>query len=112
MQVGGFTSISRGMLAGSNIMRLARSGEIVERVMIVMTDGLHNTGPEPEPVAVGLASQGIVIHTIGFGADADVARMQRIAQIGHGEFFQADNGKQLNKIFRELALTLSTVITE
>lgn len=112
MQVGGATSISRGMLAGSSIMRLARSGEIIERVMIVMTDGLHNTGPEPEPVAVGLASQGIVIHTIGFGADADVARMKRIAQIGHGESFQADNGKQLNKIFRELATTLSTVITE
>ena len=112
MQVGGATSISRGMLAGSNIMRLARSGEIVERVMIVMTDGLHNTGPEPEPVAIGLASQGIVIHTIGFGADADVARMKRIAQIGHGDSFQANDGKQLNKIFRELAMTLSTVITE
>jgi Ca-activated chloride channel family protein len=59
MQVGGFTSISRGMLAGANIMKLARSGEIVERSVIVMTDGLHNTGPAPEPVAIALASQGI-----------------------------------------------------
>lgn len=112
MPVAGFTSISRGMEAGANIMKLARSGEIVERTMIVMTDGLHNTGPEPEPVAIALASQGIVIHTIGFGADADVVRMQRMAQIGNGRSFQANDGTQLNRAFRELALTLSTVITE
>ncbi len=112
MQVGGATSISRGMLAGANIMKLARSGEIVERTMIVMTDGLHNTGPDPEPVAIALANQGIVIHTIGFGSDADVFRMRRMAQIGDGKSFQANDGLELNKVFRELALTLSTVITE
>lgn len=112
MPVGGFTSISRGMEAGADIMKLARSGEIVERTMIVMTDGIHNTGPEPELVAIALAGQGIVIHTIGFGADADVVRLQKIAQIGNGKSFQANDGTQLNKVFRELALTLSTVITE
>ena len=112
MQVGGFTSISGGMSAGANIMKLARSGEFIERTMIVMTDGLHNTGPEPEPVAIALAAQGIVIHTIGFGVDADVVRMQNMAQIGNGRSFQANDGTQLNKAFRELALTLSTVITE
>ena len=112
MPVAGFTSISRGMEAGANIMRLSRSGEIVERTMIVMTDGLHNTGSEPEPVAIALASQGIVIHTIGFGGDADVVRMQKMAQIGKGKSFQANDGTELNKAFRELALTLSTVITE
>jgi len=112
MPVAGFTSISRGMEAGANIMKLARSGDIIERSMIVMTDGLHNTGPEPEPVAIALANKGIVIHTIGFGADADVVRMQKIAQIGNGKCFQANDGTQLNLVFRELALTLSTVITE
>ncbi|MDX1926675.1 MAG: VWA domain-containing protein [Pirellulaceae bacterium] len=112
MPVAGFTSISRGMEAGANIMRLSRSGEIVERTMIVMTDGLHNAGPEPEPIAIALASQGIVIHTVGFGSDADFGRMQRMAQIGNGRSFQANDGTQLNRAFRELALTLSTVITE
>lgn len=112
MQVGGYTSISRGMRAGANIMRGARSGEFIERAMIVMTDGLHNTGPDPEPVAVELARQGIVIHTIGFGSDADITRMRNIAQIGRGRFFHANDGTQLNNVFRELALTLSTVITE
>lgn len=112
MPVTGYTSISRGMEAGRNIMRLSRSGEIIERTMIVMTDGLHNAGPEPEPIAIALAGQGIVIHTISFGADADLARMQRMAQIGKGRSFQANDGTQLNRAFRELALTLSTVIIE
>jgi len=112
LQVGGFTSISGGMEAGSRIMKLARSGDIVERAMIVMTDGLHNTGPEPEPIAIALANQNIVIHTITFGADADRVRMQRIAAVARGESFHADTGVELNKVFRDLALTLSTVITE
>jgi len=77
-----------------------------------MTDGLHNTGPEPEPVAIGLASQQIVIHTITFGSDADKVRMQKIAAIGKGRAFHAADGIELNNVFRELALTLSTVITE
>ncbi len=112
LQVGGFTSISGGMEAGGRIMRSARSGDIVERTMIVMTDGLHNTGGEPEPVAIGLANQNVVIHTITFGRDADRRRMQRIAEVARGQSFHADTGAQLNKVFRDLALTLSTVITE
>ena len=112
LQVGGTTSISGGMEAGGRIMRAARSGDFIERTMIVMTDGLHNSGGEPEPVAIGLANQNVVLHTITFGSDADRSRMKRIAAVGHGDSFHADSGVQLNKIFRDLALTLSTVITE
>lgn len=112
MPVAGSTSISRGMSSGAKIMKRARSGQIVERSMIVLTDGLHNTGPLPEPVAVSIAADDIVIHTISFGSDADVTRMQNIAAIGKGQSFKADNGLQLDNVFRELALTLSTVITE
>jgi Ca-activated chloride channel homolog len=112
MPVAGSTSISRGMSAGEKIMKRARTGQIVERSMIVLTDGLHNTGPLPEPVAESIAADDIVIHTICFGSDADITRMQNIATIGKGQFFQADNGVELDNVFRELALTLSTVITE
>ena len=112
MPVAGSTSISRGMSAGANIMKRARTGQIVERSMIVLTDGLHNTGPLPEPVAVSIAADDIVIHTISFGSDADVTRMQNIAAVGKGQSFKADTGLQLDNVFRELALTLSTVITE
>jgi uncharacterized protein YegL len=112
LPVGGFTSISRGMQAGSNIMDRSRSPEFVERTMIVMTDGRHNRGQEPRIVARNLADDGVTIHTITFGQNADQPRMIEIAEIGGGRHFQADNGAELAAIYREIALTLSTIMTQ
>jgi uncharacterized protein YegL/Flp pilus assembly protein TadG len=108
----GFTSISRGMTAGEQIFQTGRSARFVERTMIVMTDGLHNRGEDPAIVARRLASQNIVIHTITFGGGADIPRMQQIAAIGQGQHFHAANGLQLAEIYREIALSLSTLLTE
>ncbi|KAA1259058.1 von Willebrand factor type A domain protein [Rubripirellula obstinata] len=112
LPVGGFTSISRGMQAGSNLMDRSRSPEFVERTLIVMTDGRHNRGPEPAAVATTLADDGVIIHTITFGTDADRPRMIDVANIGGGRHFHADNGDQLAEIYREIALTLSTMMTK
>ena len=112
MPVGGFTSISRGMQAGQAIMNAGRNADFVERTLIVMTDGRHNRGPEPRIVAESLAADGVQIHTITFGGNADLARMQEVAQIGGGRHFHALTGDQLREIYREIALSLSTVMTE
>lgn len=112
MRAGGATSISAGMEAGRQIMEASRSADFVERTMIVMTDGLHNTGREPRSVARQLANNDVTIHTITFGANADQSRMTEIADIGNGRHFHALNGDQLREIYREIALTLSTMITE
>ncbi len=112
LNANGFTSISRGMEAGGQIFASGRSAQFVERTMIVMTDGLHNRGPEPRLVAEALAAQGIVIHTITFGRSADIARMRQVAEIGRGRHFHADNGDELAQIYREIALTLGTLITQ
>jgi Ca-activated chloride channel homolog len=112
MFASGFTSISGGIKAGTEIMRGTRSSDFVERTMILMTDGIHNTGIAPEGPAADIAGLGVTIHTISFGADADRARMRNIAAIGKGKAFHADTGLQLENVFREIALTLNTVITE
>ncbi|QEG39899.1 vWA domain-containing protein [Roseimaritima ulvae] len=112
LRASGLTSISRGMTAGESIISAGRSRDFVERTMIVMTDGNHNRGPEPRTVATSLAAEGVVIHTITFGRDADKPRMREVAQIGRGRHFHADNGLELRDIYREIALTLSTMITE
>jgi Ca-activated chloride channel homolog len=112
LPVSGFTSISRGMRAGEAIFAGSRGREFVERTMIVMTDGIHNRGPEPRTVARDLAADGVTIHTITFGADADRGRMQDVAAIGRGRHFHADNGAELERIYREIALTLSTMMTQ
>lgn len=112
LRVGGYTSISRGMRAGQAIANDSQGIEFVERTMIVMTDGLHNRGPEPKEVAVELAADGVTIHTITFGQDADKVRMQEVASIGGGRHYHANDGTQLREIYREIALTLSTMMTE
>ncbi len=112
-QAAGLTSISGGIDAGTAIMRRGtRSSDFVEQTMILMTDGIHNTGRPPELPATNIAALGVTIHTISFGADADRSRMQNIAAIGKGKAYHADNGLQLNNVFREIALTLNTVISE
>lgn len=112
LPVAGLTSISAGMQAGQAVFRSGRPRAFVERTMIVMTDGQHNTGPEPITVVPGLVADGVQIHTITFGRGADVARMRQIAEAGSGQHFSATSGAQLAAIYREIALTLSTVITE
>ncbi|KLU07160.1 hypothetical protein RISK_000961 [Rhodopirellula islandica] len=112
LRTGGFTSISGGMQAGREIALRGRPPEFVERTMIVMTDGRHNRGIEPRVVANDLAADGVTIHTITFGAGADFGRMQDVARIGGGRHFHATDGAQLREIYREIALTLGTVLTE
>lgn len=112
MRFSGATSISAGMSAGARVLSGGRNTDFVERTMIVMTDGIHNSGRDPQIDAQILANQGVFIHTITFGAGADIARMKRIAVTGRGKHFHAANGAQLIQIYREIALTLSTLITK
>ncbi len=110
--VGGATNITSGMQSGLAIFNAGRSPLFNERTMIVMTDGIHNTGPEPFAVAQQIADANITIFTITFGADADQNRMRRVATIGKGKHFHAVTGNRLREVFREIALTLSTLMTE
>ncbi|TWU40719.1 von Willebrand factor type A domain protein [Novipirellula artificiosorum] len=112
MPVGGWTSISRGMDAGEAIMNNSRDSNFVERTMIVMTDGQHNRGAEPRTSATRIAADGVTIHTITFGAGADIVRMREVATIGGGKHYHAASGAELREIYREIALTLSTMMTE
>ena len=111
MPVAGFTNIGSGIDAGEIIFRAGRSRNFVERTMILLTDGINNRGADPRVSATRLAADGIVIHTITFGTDADISAMEEIARIGRGKHFHANNGTQLQQIYREIALSLNTMIT-
>jgi len=112
LHTSGSTSISRGMNAGEAQLRSGRDTQFVEQTMIVMTDGRHNSGPNPLESATSLADRNVTIHAITFGFGADQSRMRQIATIGGGKHFHANNGEQLREIYREIALTLNTIMTE
>jgi Flp pilus assembly protein TadG len=110
--VKGRTSISAGLNNGIVVLTDGRVRPFAFRTMVLMTDGLHNEGPEPIIPARRAAAQNITIHTVTFSSDADFTRMQAVAAATGGKHFHAPNAAELERIFREIAATLPVLITE
>jgi Mg-chelatase subunit ChlD len=108
----GATNIGDGILEGANALadkKTARSW--ATRVMIVLTDGIHNTGTDPLYAAEQAAAQNILIYTVTFSNEADTKRMQQVAATGAGKHYHAATGAQLVAAFEEIAHSLPTLIT-
>jgi Mg-chelatase subunit ChlD len=112
MTANGYTNIGGGIDVGRAILNDGRSTNFVEKTMILMTDGLHNTGTDPIAAAGRAELDGIVVHTITFGADADSVRMTDVARITGGTYNHAPDGEELKRIYREIALTLATQLSD
>jgi Mg-chelatase subunit ChlD len=110
--VEGRTAISAGIDDGIKVLTSSKSRPFALRTMVLMTDGIHNTGPEPVLSAEVAAQNDIVIHTVTFSVDADIRRMQEVAEATGGEHFHADDQKELVDIFRRIAATLPVMLTE
>jgi Mg-chelatase subunit ChlD len=109
---GGSTNIGDGILTGAKIMADKKTARPwATRVLIVLTDGIHNTGTDPIYAAYQAASEKILIYTITFSTEADVERMKQVAEIGSGKHFHATNGTELTEAFEEIAKSLPTLIT-
>jgi hypothetical protein len=80
--------------------------------MVLMTDGLHNTGREPVLSAEEAAAANITVHTVTFSSDADIPRMRAVAEATGGQHFHAPDAASLERIFREIASTLPVMLTE
>jgi Mg-chelatase subunit ChlD len=110
--VEGRTAISAGIDDGIKVLTGTKSRPFALRTMVLMTDGIHNTGPEPINSARVAAQNDIVIHTVTFSVDADIRRMQDVAKATGGEHFHADDQSELVDIFRRIAATLPVMLTE
>ena len=87
-----------------------RSG--AAKVLVVMTDGIHNTGLDPLISAQAAANSGIMIFTVTFSDEAELTRMQQVAAIGNGRHYHATNAAQLTAVFRDIAASLPTLLTK
>ncbi len=112
MVFSGLTNISGGLDSGRRIIANGRSPMFVEKTIILMTDGLQNRGRAARFAAQDAFSDGSTIHSITFGRDADRRSMRDVANIGKGRYYHASNGAELEAVFREIALTLTSIITE
>ncbi len=68
LSTGGNTAIGRGMQSGIRALLASAARPYASKTMVVMTDGIHNSGVSPESVATQLmASYNLTIHTVTFG---------------------------------------------
>jgi len=100
----GSTNIHSGITNGTIVLTGATARSDARKIMVVMTDGLHNTGPEPILAAQNAVLAGIQIFAVTFGEDADIHRMEQIAELGGGKHYYAPGPKELEAAFQQIIL--------
>jgi Ca-activated chloride channel family protein len=96
------TAIGEGI---ANATGLLKMGQAKEKVMLLITDGYHNSGAISPKEALSLAIQNnIKIYTIGIGkkGDYDEALLKLIAQNSHAKMFEAGNASALKDVYSEI----------
>jgi len=96
------TAIGEGIAMG---LRALRESKAKSRVVILLTDGEHNSGRISPKEATALAKeQGIKIYTIGIGnkGEFDKGVLEKIAQDSGGHFFAAYNSEELQQAYDEI----------
>jgi Mg-chelatase subunit ChlD len=108
---GGSTNIGGGIDQGRLTLINSSARPWAAKVIVVMTDGIHNTGTDPLQAAQRAADANIQVFAVTFSKEADQARMQKVANIGHGKHYYAKDGNDLKKVFQDIAAALPTLLT-
>lgn len=86
-------------------VRAFKHSDAKTKVIILLSDGEHNSGSISPKDAVKLATdKRIKIYTIAMGnkGEADEALLKEIASQSSGEFFSAASAKELKKVYNEI----------
>lgn len=110
---GGGTNIGQGLQSGlSTLTNADHARPYAVRVMVLMTDGHHNTGTSPESMIWALKNSTVTLFTITFSDEADQGRMAYLAESCGGEHFHATDAAQLQEAFQLIAKRLPSLMTE
>ncbi|HWA90160.1 MAG TPA: VWA domain-containing protein [Rhizomicrobium sp.] len=105
----GSTDLAGGMARGIDEVEQARgalrlSDRALSRVL-VLTDGLANTGETNPGAIAGMAADarraGVRVSTIGLGLDYNEDLLQAVAEGGGGRYYYVESPVQLARIFEE-----------
>ena len=109
----GMTGIGNGISTGMSTLTGSNARPYAAKTMVVMTDGIHNSGTSPIDIATDLVGDlDVTIHTVTFGAGADQNIMKQVAEIGGGDHYHANSGSELREVFETIANNLPTLIVE
>lgn len=96
------TAIGEGIVMG---LRALKDSKAKSRVVILLTDGEHNSGRISPKEATELAKEeGVKIYTIGIGnkGEFDKALLEKVSEESSGHFFAAYNKEELQKAYEEI----------
>lgn len=129
----GGTAIGSGLATAVNRIK---DSEAISKVIILLTDGVNNTGfIDPKTASELAIAYGIKVYTIGIGTNGmalspvaidnngnfiyervqveiDEELMEYIADVTGGKYFRADNNKKLAEIYHEINKLEKTDIEE
>lgn len=109
-------------------LRVKPAKEVVETgsyrsaAIVLLTDGVSTTGPDPIKTAHVAAERGLRVYTVGVGTPEgqtvsengwsmrvvlDEDTLQKIARITQGEYFHAGNEEELTKAYKKVTATIS-----
>ncbi len=110
----GATAIGDGLLSGLTTLTGEAARQSAVRIIIVFTDGVRNGGIDPLVAVQQVRDENpnIIIHTVTFSEAADQAAMRTIAHTANGEHFHARTEQELVDIFRRIAVSVPTIITQ
>ena len=127
------TAIGMGLATAVNRLKESKAKS---RVIILLTDGVNNTGfIDPQTAAELAAEYSIKVYTVGIGTngmalspyalnadgsiiyrmqqvDIDEPLMKKIAQVTKGRYFRATNNQKLQQIYDEINQMETTKIEE
>jgi Ca-activated chloride channel family protein len=96
------TAIGEGIAMS---VRALKDSKAASKVIILLTDGEHNSGSISPKEAVSMVQkEKIRLYTIGIGpkGEFDNALLEQLARDGHGKFFAASNQKELQDVYDEI----------
>jgi hypothetical protein len=114
----GGTAVGDGMLIGLPPLipeenGTSRARPFAAKTIVVLTDGVSNSGTSPEQAVKNIVGQAdVTIHTVTFTRGADQSAMQAVAKAGRGRHYHDNDGSALVTIFEEIANNLPTILTE
>lgn len=97
------TAIGDALMQGITTLK---SGEAKSKVLILLTDGVHNAGKSSPRDAVTLAQQkGVKIYTIGIGKkeNYDISLLSNIAKNSGGKSFFCQSADELEAVYKSIA---------
>jgi Ca-activated chloride channel family protein len=96
------TAIGDALMQGLSTLK---SGEAKSKVLILLTDGVHNAGKaSPREAVTAAQEKGVKVYTIGIGKkeNYDATILIQIAKDSGGKSFFAQNAEELESIYEEI----------